>query len=229
MAKTAAVLACAGSGSRMKGSCEDKLLFDRLGIPVAVHTIKAYDKTDGIDLLVIVTQKDLVPVYEKFKKRFGIQKEMIVTVGGATRMESVLNGVRVVPEEYDYIAIGDGARPLIRPQEIRATLEVAWKSGAAALGVHQTDTIKEVADGKIIRTIPRNSLVGIQTPQVFVREEYLELAKRAVETGIEFTDDASIYEYFGKSVAIVEGRRDNIKITVPEDISIFLALMEEQE
>lgn len=229
MAKTAAVLVCAGSGSRMKGSCDDKLLFDRLGIPVAVHALRAYDETEGIDLLVIVTQKDLVPVYQRFKKRFGIKKEMIVTVGGDTRMESVLNGVRVVPNDYDFIAIGDGARPLIRSQEIRATLEAGWTSGAAALGMYLTDTIKEVADGKIQRTIPRDVLVGIQTPQVFRREEYLELAERAVQSGESFTDDASIYEHYGKTVVLVEGRRDNIKITVPEDIAIFLALMEEQE
>ncbi|MBQ8600446.1 MAG: 2-C-methyl-D-erythritol 4-phosphate cytidylyltransferase [Clostridia bacterium] len=229
MAKTAAVLVCAGSGSRMKGSCDNKLLFDRLGIPVAVHALRAYDETEGIDLLVIVTQKDLVPVYQRFKKRFGIKKEMIVTVGGDTRMESVLNGVRVVPNDYDFIAIGDGARPLIRSQEIRATLEAGWTSGAAALGMYLTDTIKEVADGKIQRTIPRDVLVGIQTPQVFRREEYLELAERAVQSGESFTDDASIYEHYGKTVVLVEGRRDNIKITVPEDIAIFLALMEEQE
>lgn len=228
MAKTAAVLACAGSGNRMRGSCEDKLLFDRLGIPIVVHAIKAYDKTDGIDLIVIVTQSDLVPVYQEFKKRFDIKKEILVTVGGATRMESVLNGVRAVPEEYEFVAIGDGARPLIRPQEIRATMESAWKSGAAALGVHLTDTIKEVADDKIVRTIPRDVLVGIQTPQVFARKEYIKLAERAIATGKEFTDDASVYEMFGKTVTVVEGRRDNIKITVPEDISIFLALMEEQ-
>ncbi|MBQ7935413.1 MAG: 2-C-methyl-D-erythritol 4-phosphate cytidylyltransferase [Clostridia bacterium] len=229
MAKTAAVLACAGTGSRMKGSCSDKLLFDRMGIPVAVHALKAYDHTDGIDLLIIATQKDLVPVYQAFKKDFGIQKEILVTVGGATRMESVLNGVRAVPEEYEYVAIGDGARPLIRPQEIRATLEAAWKSGAAALGVHLTDTVKEVANGEIQKTIPRDILVGIQTPQVFRRKDYLELAERAISSGENFTDDASIYEYFGRKVTLVEGRRDNIKITVPEDITIFLALMEEQQ
>lgn len=229
MAKTAAVLACAGTGSRMKGSCSDKLLFDRMGIPVAVYTLKAYDHTDGIDLLIIATQKDLVPVYQAFKKDFGIQKEILVTVGGATRMESVLNGVRAVPEEYEYVAIGDGARPLIRPQEIRATLEAAWKSGAAALGVHLTDTVKEVANGEIQKTIPRDILVGIQTPQVFRRKDYLELAERAISSGENFTDDASIYEYFGRKVTLVEGRRDNIKITVPEDITIFLALMEEQQ
>lgn len=229
MAKTAAVLACAGTGSRMKGTCDDKLLFDRLGIPVAAHTLKAYDATEEIDYIVIVTQESLVPVYEKFKKDFGIQKEIKVVVGGKSRMESVLNGVRAVPDNYEYVAIGDGARPLIRPQEIQATVRAAVETGAAALGLFLTDTIKEVKNGKILKTIPRDTLVGIQTPQVFRREEYLQLAEQAMKTGRNFTDDASIYEYFGRAVTLVEGRRDNIKITLPEDIAIFLALMEEQQ
>lgn len=225
--KTAAVLACAGSGSRMKGSCKDKLLIDHCGMPVSVHTLKAYDQTEGIDLLVITTQAELVPVYQSFKERYGIQKETIVTVGGATRMESVLNGVKAVPTIYEFVAIGDGARPLIRPREIRATLESAWKNGAAALGVHLTDTVKEISGDQIVKTIPRDSLVGIHTPQIFCRKEYLELAEKAATSGKEFTDDASIFEYYGKKVAFVEGRRDNIKITVPEDIAIFRAMMEE--
>ncbi len=224
--KTAAILACAGSGSRMKGSCSDKLLFDGLGTPVAAYALKAYDETEGIDMLVVVTQAHLVPVYREFKEKYDIKKEMLVTVGGATRMESVLNGVRAVPEEYDFIAIGDGARPLIRPQEIRATLEAAWKSGAAALGVPLTDTVKEVKGERILRTVPREALVGIQTPQAFCRAEYLELAARAAASGEPFTDDASIYEFYGKPVSFVNGRRDNIKITMPEDIPMLLALME---
>lgn len=227
--KTAAVLACAGNGSRMKGTCADKLLYDKIGIPVVVHALKAYDATEEIDLLVIVTRKELIPVYQAFRKDFGIHKKMVVVEGGATRMESVLCGVRAVPEDFDFVAIGDGARPLIQSQEISATVRAAYKSGAAALGVHMTDTVKEVRDGKILRTLPRETLVGIQTPQVFARGEYLELAVRAAESGENFTDDASIYEYFGKEVTLVEGKRNNIKITLPEDIPMFLALMEEQK
>ncbi len=227
--KTAAVLACAGSGSRMKGTCADKLLYDKIGIPVVVHALKAYDATEEIDLLVIVTRKELIPVYQAFKKDFGIHKKMLVVEGGDTRMESVLCGVRTVPEDFDFVAIGDGARPLIQPQEISATVQAAYKSGAAALGVHMTDTVKEVRDGKILRTLPRETLVGIQTPQVFAREEYLELAVRAAESGENFTDDALIYEFFGREVTLVEGKRNNIKITLPEDIPMFLALMEEQK
>ena len=118
---------------------------------------------------------------------------------------------------------------MIRPQEIQATVRAAVETGAAALGLFLTDTIKEVKDGRILKTLPRDTLVGIQTPQVFRREEYLQLAEQAIKTGQNFTDDASIYEYFGRTVTLVEGRRDNIKITLPEDIAIFLALMEEQQ
>lgn len=227
--KTAAVLACAGSGSRMKGSCGDKLLYDDRGMPVAAHALLAYDRAETVELLVVVTREELVPVYRAFKEKYGFKKELLVTVGGSTRTESVLNGVRAVPAEYGFVAVGDGARPLIRPQEIDATVRAAWKSGAAALGVHLTDTVKEVAGERILRTVPREVLVGIQTPQVFEREKYLQLAERAASEGGSFTDDASIFEYYGEEVTFVEGRRDNMKITTPEDLALFRALMEEQQ
>ncbi len=223
--KTAAILACAGSGSRMRGACENKLLISDGTVPVVAYAIKAYHETPGIDLIVVATQKELFPVFSDLKEKYGFHNMKLVE-GGATRSESVLNAARAVPDEYGYLAIADGARPLIRPQEIRATLEAAWQHGAAALGVHLTDTVKEVSDTRIVRTVPREVLVGIQTPQVFPRSEYLELATKALASGESFTDDASIYEYYGKSVAFVEGRRDNMKITLPEDIAMLRALME---
>ena len=226
--KTAAVLACAGSGSRMQGSCGDKLLYDDRGLPVAAYTLLAYDRAETVDLLVVVTREELVPLYRSFKEKYGLRKELLVTVGGSTRTESVLKGARAVPADYGFVAVGDGARPLIRPREIDATVRAAWESGAAALGVHLVDTVKEVRDGRIVRTVPRETLVGIQTPQVFGRALYLELTERAMAEGGSFTDDASIFEHYGKEVSFVEGRRDNIKITTPEDLALFRALMEEQ-
>ncbi len=226
--KTAAVLVCAGSGSRMKGACADKLLLELAGIPVVVHTLRAYDCTDEIDLIVVVTKEDTVALYEQFKEKYNLKKDIIVTTGGETRMQSVLNGVRAVPEEYDLIAIGDGARPLILPADISATICAAKETGAAALGVHLTDTVKRVCDGTILETLPREQLVGIQTPQAFYRRDYLKTAIDAMNSGIEFTDDASIYEYYKKPVAFVEGRRDNLKITAPEDIAVMNTMMEER-
>jgi 2-C-methyl-D-erythritol 4-phosphate cytidylyltransferase len=226
--KTAAVLVCAGSGSRMKGVCQDKLMLEFSGKPIVVHTIGAYDRAEEIDLIVLVAKEEKIPFYQQFKAMYNIEKEIMVVAGGATRMESVLNGAKLVPEGYDFIAIGDGARPMIRPQEIDATIREAYQSGAAALGVYITDTVKRVADGKILETLPREELVGIQTPQVFRRNEYLKTATMAMQSGASFTDDASIYEYYKKPVSFVEGRRDNLKITAPEDILLMRGLMEEQ-
>ncbi|MBQ7035047.1 MAG: 2-C-methyl-D-erythritol 4-phosphate cytidylyltransferase [Clostridia bacterium] len=212
----------------MKGTCPDKLLLELAGKPVAAHAIDAYDRVDEIGLIVIVTRPELVPAYQGFKEKYSLNKEILVTVGGETRMDSVLNGVRAVPAEYDYVAIGDGARPLIRTEDIARTILAAQEKGAAALGVHLTDTVKEVDGGEIVQTLPRERLVGIQTPQVFGREEYLEIARKAAQSGNAFTDDASIYEFYGKPVAFVEGHRDNLKITAPEDIAVMRVMMEDR-
>lgn len=224
--KTAAVIVCAGSGSRMQGSCADKLLLEIAGKPIAAHTLCAYDQVDEIELIVVVTREENVPIYESFANQYGIQTPVLVTIGGETRVDSVLNGVRAVPEEYDLVAIGDGARPLVRPDDISKTIAAAMESGAAALGVKAVDTMKEVNDGIIRRTVSRENLIQIQTPQVFKRGEYLSLVPLAKESGREFTDDASIYQFFIKQVRFVEGHRDNLKITVPEDAALIKTLME---
>ena len=227
--KTAAVLACAGSGHRMRGSCEDKLLLNLAGLPVVVRSLLAYENSSSIDMIVVATKKESLDLYRSFKVKYGFKKEYIVVEGGSTRMESVLKGVKAVPTDYAFVAIGDGARPLIRREEIDATVRAAMCKGAAALGCHISDTVKKVINGTIITTVPREELVSIQTPQVFSRAEYCKLAAEAAGLDMEFTDDASIFEHFGEKVAFVEGRRDNIKITVPEDIALLTAILEEQE
>ena len=221
-----AVLVCAGSGTRMKEQCGDKLLLELEGIPVVVHTLLAYEKASSIDRIVVVTKQELMELYRSFKEKYRLKKLQIIVEGGRMRMESVLNGVRATTADDTFVAIGDGARPLIRAEDIDRTVQAAQKSGAAALGCYLTDTIKKVDSEKIIETVPRNHLVGIQTPQVFERGEYLQLAEKALSTGIEFTDDASIFEHFGKEVTFVEGHRDNMKITVPEDIPVMKAILE---
>ena len=180
-------------------------------------------------MIVVAVKEENAEVYRSFSSKYGIKKLQLVVAGGETRMQSVLNGVSAVPDEYDMIAIGDGARPLIRWEDIDKTIEAAKISGAAALGCLITDTVKKIENGKIVETVPRENLVGIQTPQVFLRQEYLETAQKAVKTDHVFTDDASVYEYYGKTVTFVEGHRDNLKTTVPEDIPVIKAIMEERQ
>ncbi len=227
--KNAAVLVCAGSGNRMQGQCSDKLLLDLCGLPVVVHTMLAYERAPSIHLIVVVTKEEKRELYRSLAEKYNISKLQIVVEGGATRMESVLNGVRSVPSNYRLVAIGDGARPLIRTEDIEKTIEKAYEVGAAALGCHITDTVKQIDEDIISKTVPRENLVGIQTPQVFELNEYIAVAEKATQLKKEFTDDASIYEHFGKKVAVVEGHRDNLKITVPEDIPMMRAIMEERK
>ena len=227
--KTAAVLVCAGSGSRMQGCCTDKLLLDLCGIPVVVHTLLAYENAPSVDGIIVATKEENLPLYRSFAEKYKISKLQAVVPGGATRMKSVLNAVQAIPQDYDFVAIGDGARPLIRAEDIENTVSVAHESGAAALGVPVTDTVKRVLGTDIVETVPRNDLIAIQTPQVFELKEYLILAERAAGLEIEFTDDASIFEHFGKKVAFVHGHRDNLKITVPEDIPVLRAILEERK
>jgi 2-C-methyl-D-erythritol 4-phosphate cytidylyltransferase len=126
--KTAAIIVCAGSGKRMLDSCKDKLLLELSSKPVAVHSMEAFDRAASIDLLVVVTREELIPIYQQFKEEYGFQKELLVVCGGQTRMESVLNGVAAVSEDYSLIAIADGARPLIRTEDIERTIDAAKES-----------------------------------------------------------------------------------------------------
>lgn len=227
--RTAAVLVCAGSGSRMGDQYPDKLQLPLVGRPVAGHTVAAYGQAKTVSFIVAVVRPGQEELYRRLLAEYAPGKPAFVVTGGADRAESVLRGVRAVPKEYGYVAIGDGARPLTRPSDIDRTVRAAWESGAAVLGAYVTDTIKRVRNGKIDRTLPREQLFAAQTPQVFEREEYLICAAAAAALPDTFTDDSAIFERFGKEVTSVEGRRDNLKITLPEDIPVLQAIMEARQ
>lgn len=219
-----AVVVCAGNSSRMGGT--DKIFSEINGVPVIIKTLLACCSGELINEIIIVSKPESFERIRCAAESFGVNKPIILTSGGSTRAESVRNGVERASCEY--VAVMDGARPLIKPQHIDITCRAAYEYGAAALGVPMTDTVKRTnADGVIIGTVDRSDLIRIQTPQVFKREEYLELAKKALMTDIEFTDDCSVYEFFGKDVKIVVGSNDNIKITVKDDLEMCRRLCNE--
>ena len=122
----------------------------------------------------------------------------------------------------------DGARPLVKPEQIVRTARDAEVFGAAVLGVPVKDTIKVVNDGLITDTPYRPSLYITQTPQIFKRRIYFEAVDFALEHGLDFTDDCQLAEAIGVKVCMTEGGYENIKITTPEDIKIANLLLEEQ-
>lgn len=212
-----AVVVCAGSSTRMRGI--DKIFSAVNGIPVIAHTLIACDKSRCITDMVVVTKPENYSKILSITKTYAVKKKVSVTCGGSTRALSALNGVKAAGGKY--AAITDGARPLVSSFDIDNTCIAAQKYGAAALGVKMTDTVKrENADGFITETVDRSDLIRIQTPQVFLKDEYIRLAQKALESDFEFTDDCSIYEYFGKQVKIVTGSNYNIKITEREDLDM---------
>lgn len=212
-----AVVVCAGSSARMGGI--DKIFSAVNGVPVIILTLLACCRSKSITDIVIVSKHENFERIVELCVSYGITKPYVLVEGGPERAFSVKNGI--VRSKCRYVAVMDGARPLVRAEDIDAVCAMAAEYGAAALGVPVTDTIKRVEEsGNIIKTVDRTGLVRIQTPQVFERIEYIRLLEKALLTDMRFTDDCSVYEYFGRPVKMVRGREDNLKITVKEDLDI---------
>ncbi len=177
-------------------------------------------------LVVICREKDLAEFRSAISEiSCQITIPVIVTAGGDTRQQSVQNGVNAIDFPADYIAIHDGARPLIRPADIEKAIAAARISGAATLGVPVKDTIKVVRNGVIAETPDRAALWQTQTPQVFRLSLYRDAMQLAAEQGKDYTDDCQLVEALGVSVTMTEGDYSNLKLTTPEDFVIAEALL----
>ena len=218
-----AVIAAAGSGSRMKSSVNKQfLLLD--GIPVLAHTLKVFQNAEIIDEIVIVaSEKELLSIGELVDK-YNITKVKSITKGGATRQASVKCGLEKISGSR--VLIHDGARPFVTIKQIEEVAQKLLYCSAAAVGVKVKDTIKRVnKDNVIVETLDREELVQIQTPQGFVSNVIIDAHNRAEKEGILVTDDCALAEYMGIDVYVVEGSSRNIKITVPEDLEIGEAFL----
>lgn len=215
---TSVVIVCAGNSTRMQGVNKILLpLGDKLVIGV---TMSAFQQCESVREIVIVAREQDIPDIKAEAERIGITKLIACTMGGATRQESVINGIRCISKDTDMIAIHDGARPLVKPEHIERAVKDARIFGGATLGVPVKDTIKTVDDGIITDTPPRSSLYITQTPQVFKRKLYFEGIDFALEHSLDFTDDCQLVEAIGGKVYMTVGDYTNIKITTPEDIKL---------
>ena len=219
-----AVIVAAGSASRMGGI--DKVMAPLAGEPMIVRTVRAFQNTDAIREIVIVTREDLLRKIMALCVKF--DKVKAVVVGGASRPESVMAGLNALSADVKLAAIQVGARPLITWQVIDRVVRAADAYGAAAPAVPVKDTVKEVRDGgSVERTVDRSSLRAVQTPQVFDVALLRGALLKAWQDGAEVTDDCSAVERMGMSVKIVEGDERNLKVTTPIDLIIAKMLLEE--
>lgn len=222
-----AIIVAAGNSTRMGGVNKQFLLID--GVPVLIRTLKAFENSELIKEIIISAREEDIPQMYAMLKDYCIKKVSNIVKGGCTRQESVFNAVKCCVTESDYIAIHDGARPLVSTETIEETIFAAFNFEAAAPGIPVKDTIKVVdGDGIVVSTPARDSLRAIQTPQVFNKEMYLS-AMQSVPNSELFTDDCGLIEAFGKPVEIVGGDNTNIKITTPEDLVIAEAIISKGE
>lgn len=217
-----AIIVAAGSSSRMNGV--NKQLEKIGGTPVFVMSTLKFDRSEKVGEIIIAVPKGDTALYEKLAREYGVSKLAAVIAGGDTRMQSVRNCLGAVSSEADYIAVHDGARPLIETPEIERVFADAEKHKASIAAVPAVDTIKKVKDGAVESTPQRGGLYYAQTPQVFLKELYLSCLEKAAGAADKVTDDASILEMCGERVWITEINGCNMKITRPEDLIMAEAL-----
>ena len=210
-----AIVLGAGSGSRMKIE-KSKLLLEIKGKTVIERSVDAFlDISDVDEIIVTVREQDI----EAFSELITDERVSFV-IGGATRQESVKAAVETI-DECELLIIHDGARPLIKAEDIEKTIREAKEYGAAATGVKVKDTIKIIdSEGFVEATPDRSTLFSVQTPQIFNFYLYKEALEKAEQSGKDFTDDCQLLEFAGHKVKMVDGSYSNIKITTPEDIPL---------
>lgn len=224
--KLSVIIPAAGSSSRMKAS-QSKQLMKLCGIEVLAHTALAFERCPIVSEIIIVCRDEERGEFESLMSKHKISKFKCFAPGGKSRQQSVFNAIPLVSQQCDYVAIHDGARPLVSGKIIEETAKAAVQYGAAAPGVPVKDTIKIIDESGIIAATPnRESLTAIQTPQIFEKQRYLAAMQKAQQAGREYTDDCALLEQSGCPVFVSEGSYSNIKITTAQDIPLAEKLME---
>jgi 2-C-methyl-D-erythritol 4-phosphate cytidylyltransferase len=224
-----AIIAAAGQGTRLGGKLAKQFL-ELAGVPVIIHTLRKFEQCAAIHEVVVVLPAPESAGFLQLASKYELRKLARVVPGGRTRAESVWQGLQSVrAATAGIIAVHDAVRPFVTTEEIERTVRAAELSGAAILAAPVIDTIKEIENGRVVRTLERTRLRRALTPQCF----RFELLRRAFEQSPELvasaTDDSSLVESLGATVTLVEGDARNIKITRPEDIALAEIILESLE
>ncbi|MCU0777171.1 MAG: 2-C-methyl-D-erythritol 4-phosphate cytidylyltransferase [Akkermansiaceae bacterium] len=217
----AAIIVAAGSSRRMG---IDKLAWPLAGVPVLRRTLEAFLMAESIRSVVVVCPE------ERWKLLDGaaFNKPVLRADGGAERQDSVMNGLAALAGEVCFVAVHDGARPLVSPQDIDACVAAAVTHRAAALARRATETMKRSdADGFCTESVDRENLWCMETPQVFETALLREAYRNVIAGGLAVTDEVSAVQQTGVRVRFIGSLHPNLKITTPADLSLAEALIEQ--
>lgn len=212
------ILLFGGQGTRMKSKVPKQYLKIHEK-EIFKFSLDFFSHLQEVNEIIIVCEKEYVSLFKS-------ERKLIFANGGKRRQDSVYNGLLMTDPKSNMICIHDGARPFLNYDEVKKTLEVAIVHGAAALGSKVKNTIKQLTDS-FVRTLDRNELYEIYTPQIIQKKLLLEGFTKAIKENIEVTDDLSLIELLGKKTKIVEGSDKNIKITTSFDLKLAELIYEQ--
>lgn len=218
------IIVAGGKGLRM-GTDTPKQFLPIGGKPVLMRTISRFREYSSAVGIVLVLPREQQEYWRQLCRDYGFTERYAVADGGDTRFHSVKNGLSLIPDdEQGVVGVHDGVRPFPSVAVIKRCYDTARETGAAVPVIPVVETLRHIEPSGQSRTVSRNDFRLVQTPQTFS----IELLKRAYKQPYQdrFTDDASVMEALGHSVKLVEGNRENIKLTTPFDLRVAKALTE---
>lgn len=210
-----AIIVAGGNGTRMNTKLP-KQFIEIAGKPLLMHTIQRFYDADSSTIIVVVLPKAYMKKWKALAKKFFINVMYFIVPGGDTRFESVQKGLKEVTEK-SIVAVHDGVRPLASKKLINRCFSEAEKYGSAVPVVSLNESLRKIS-GKRSEVVDRSSYSIIQTPQCFRSEIILKAYQQRFKES--FTDDATVVESIGEKIHLIEGERENIKITFPSDLRI---------
>jgi 2-C-methyl-D-erythritol 4-phosphate cytidylyltransferase len=226
--QTTAIVPAGGAGRRM-GDPVPKQFHELAGRPVIIRTLQKLNLCPDISGILVAVPPEFIEKTEGILERWNIKKIIRVIPGGKERQDSVRNALGRLSERTDLVLIHDAVRPFISVAKITECIETAGRLGAVILAVPSRNTVKEVRDRRVVKTLDRNLIWQVQTPQVFRRAWILDAYRKAGVSGPSATDDATLVERLGHEVHVVEGDENNIKITEKGDMILAQALAERED
>ncbi|WP_408070392.1 2-C-methyl-D-erythritol 4-phosphate cytidylyltransferase [Butyrivibrio sp. JL13D10] len=228
-----ALIFAGGAGKRMNSRGKPKQFLEIYGKPIIIHTIEQFENHSRIDAICIVSIPEWKKKLEQMLLKYGIKKVKWIVNGGETALDSQFNGLKAIEvrDEKSVVLIHDGVRPLIDEKLITECIEAVYKFGSAITVAPAIETIvMSNGESNIVSSFDREKCLLARAPQCFFLDEILETHRKAIELDKhDFIDSVSMMLYFGKTIHIIQGPSENIKVTTPTDYYICRALMDARD
>lgn len=217
--KIIAIVPAAGTGKRF-GDKTNKQFETLNGKPLIIWALETLENMPGIhEIIPVLKEADMeygVEIFEQYR----ISKIRRVAPGGAERQDSVFHGLNLIDDKKCIVLVHDGVRPLIEPDIIINAVKQLKDCDGVVVGVPVKDTIKETTGDLVTKTLKRDTLWSIQTPQIFSYNTLYSAYEKAIKSSYYSTDDSALVERNGGKIKVVMGSYTNIKVTTPEDLKI---------